>query len=47
MTDLRKKMIARERFDIPICQNCDIHLSWQHLKNDYDASGQPHPGKFL
>jgi radical SAM protein with 4Fe4S-binding SPASM domain len=47
MTELRKKMIARERFDIPICQNCDIHLSWQHLKNDYDASGEPHPGKFL
>lgn len=47
MTELRKKMIARERFDIPICQNCDIHLSWQHLKNDYDASGAPHPGKFL
>ena len=47
MTELRKKMIARERFDIPICQNCDIHLSWQHLKNDYDANGEPHAGKFL
>ncbi|GJL78656.1 MAG: tungsten cofactor oxidoreductase radical SAM maturase [Nitrospinaceae bacterium] len=47
LTELRKKMIARERFEIPICQNCDIHLSWQHLKNDYDRSGEPHPGKFL
>ena len=47
MTELRKKMTARQRFDIPICQNCDIHLSWHHLLNDYDASGAPHPGKFL
>jgi radical SAM protein with 4Fe4S-binding SPASM domain len=47
LTELRKKMIARKRFEIPICQNCDIHLSWQHLKNDYDANGEPFKGKFL
>lgn len=47
LTELRKKMIARKRFEIPICQNCDIHLSWHHLKNDYDANGEPFNGKFL
>lgn len=47
LTELRKKMIARKRFEIPICQNCDIHLSWHHLKNDYDANGEPFKGKFL
>ena len=47
LTELRKKMIARKRFDIPICQNCDIHLSWQNLKNDYDSTGEPFEGKFL
>lgn len=47
MTGLRKKMMARERFDIPICQNCDIHLSWQHLKNDFDLNGEPFSDQFL
>ncbi len=47
MTEMRKKMIARKRFDIPLCQNCDIHLSWHHLKNDYDGNGEPFPGRFL
>jgi len=47
LTELRKKMIARKRFEIPICQNCDIHLSWHHLKDDYDSSGEPFKGKFL
>ncbi len=47
LTELRKKMIARKRFEIPICQNCDIHLSWHHLKNDYDSDGEPFKGKFL
>ncbi|MFQ5450905.1 MAG: radical SAM/SPASM domain-containing protein [Nitrospinaceae bacterium] len=47
LTELRKKMIARKRFDIPLCQNCDIHLSWQHLKKDYDSAGNPLAGKFL
>ena len=47
LTELRKKMIARKRFEIPICQNCDIHLSWHHLKNDYDSNAEPFIGKFL
>jgi len=47
LTELRKKMIARKRFDIPLCQNCDIHLSWHHLKNDFDANGESFPGRFL
>ncbi len=47
MTGLRKKMIARKRFDIPLCQDCDIHLSWHHLKDHYDASARLKPGTFL
>ena len=34
-TKFRNKMIKRQRFDIPICQDCDLHLGWQNLKNHY------------
>ncbi len=47
MTELRKKMIARKRFDIPLCQDCDIHLSWQHLKDHFDGTGSLLPETFL
>ncbi len=39
MTKMRQKMRERKRFDIPICQECDIHLSWHNLKEYYDKSG--------
>lgn len=39
MKDFRKKMLKRERFEIPICQDCDIHLSWHNLNEYYDRSG--------
>ena len=39
MTKMRQKMRDRGRFDIPICQECDIHLSWHNLKEYYDKSG--------
>tara|TARA_B100000686_G_C16796004_1_gene982400 strand:+ start:3260 stop:4456 length:1197 start_codon:yes stop_codon:yes gene_type:complete len=34
-TKFRNKMTKRQRFDIPICQDCDLHLGWQNLKNHY------------
>ena len=40
MKNLRKKMINRERFEIPICKDCDIHLSWHNLNDYYDRTGQ-------
>ena len=40
MKDLRKKMIDRKRFEIPICQDCDIHLSWHNLNDYYDKGGK-------
>lgn len=40
MTDFRKKMVDRKRFDIPLCQTCDIHLSWHNLKAYYDENGR-------
>ena len=36
MTALRKKMVGRKRFEIPLCQNCDIHLSWHNLKQNFN-----------
>ena len=47
MTALRQQMVARKRFEIPLCENCDIHLSWHHLKDHYGPEGRPHAGKFL
>lgn len=35
----RKKMVERKRFDIPLCTDCDIHLSWHNLKYYYDRDG--------
>ena len=43
MKGLRKKMIDRERFEIPICQDCDIHLSWHNLNDYYDKAGKYRP----
>ncbi|KMP12242.1 hypothetical protein UZ36_01390 [Candidatus Nitromaritima sp. SCGC AAA799-C22] len=43
MKDLRKKMIARERFDVPICRDCDIHLSWHNLNDYYEKDGTFQP----
>lgn len=43
MNDLRKKMIDRGRFEIPICQDCDIHLSWHNLNDYYDKDGKFQP----
>ncbi|MFQ5717134.1 MAG: radical SAM/SPASM domain-containing protein, partial [Nitrospinales bacterium] len=39
LNKLRKQMIQRKRFEIPICQNCDLHLSWQDLKTYYEPDG--------
>ncbi|MEC7641585.1 MAG: radical SAM/SPASM domain-containing protein [Nitrospinota bacterium] len=39
LTELREKMVQRKRFEIPICKNCDLHLSWHNLKTYYN-----HPG---
>ena len=43
MKDLRKKMVDRARFEIPICQDCDIHLSWHNLNDYYDKTGKFRP----
>jgi len=43
--DLRRKMIRRERFDVSLCQNCDIHLSWHNLKVYYDDAGNFLPSR--
>ncbi|MFQ5671485.1 MAG: SPASM domain-containing protein [Nitrospinales bacterium] len=39
LTQLRQKMIQRKRFEIPICQDCDLHLSWRYLKTCYKPDG--------
>ncbi len=39
LTKVREQMIARQRFEIPLCQNCDIHLSWHNLQHYYDSQG--------
>ncbi len=44
-TALRRKMMERERFNIPICKNCDIHLSWHNLSEYYDKQGNLLPDK--
>ena len=43
MIKFREKMVERERFEIPICQDCDIHLSWHNLNDYYDKSGKFRP----
>jgi len=40
MKKLRAQMVNRKRFDVPICQDCDIHLSWHNLKEYYDDDGK-------
>ena len=39
MKKYRDQMVNRQRFDVAICQDCDIHLSWHNLKEYYDANG--------
>ena len=41
----REQMVSRKRFDVAICQDCDIHLSWHNLKEYYDTSGNFLPDK--
>ena len=36
----REQMVSRKRFDVAICQDCDIHLSWHNLKEYYDTNGK-------
>ena len=40
MKSYRKEMVNRERFKIPICQDCDIHLSWHNLNDYYGKDGK-------
>jgi len=35
----RDQMINRRRFEVAICQDCDIHLSWHNLNEYYDKNG--------
>jgi radical SAM protein with 4Fe4S-binding SPASM domain len=35
----RDQMINRKRFEVAICQDCDIHLSWHNLNEYYDNNG--------
>mgnify|MGYP000011693167 FL=1 len=37
---LRGQMVNRKRFEVPICQDCDIHLSWHNLNEYYDSNGK-------
>jgi len=39
MKNLRNQMVKRKRFEVSICQDCDIHLSWHNLNEYYDKSG--------
>ncbi len=39
MKNYRDQMVNRKRFDVAICQDCDIHLSWHNLKEYYDSNG--------
>ena len=39
MKNFRNQMVERKRFEVPLCQNCDIHLSWHNLKEYYDKGG--------
>ena len=35
----RDQMVNRKRFEVAICQDCDIHLSWHNLNEYYDKNG--------
>jgi len=39
MKGLRNQMVGRKRFEVPLCQDCDIHLSWHNLKEYYNKDG--------
>jgi radical SAM protein with 4Fe4S-binding SPASM domain len=39
MKSLRNQMVGRKRFEVPLCQDCDIHLSWHNLKEYYNKDG--------
>ena len=39
MKSHRDQMVSRNRFEVPICQDCDIHLSWHNLREYYDENG--------
>ena len=39
MKKYRDQMVNRQRFDVAICKDCDIHLSWHNLKEYYDTNG--------
>lgn len=43
MMNLREKMVRRERFEISLCKNCDIHLSWHYLKRYNNFNGESLP----
>lgn len=44
-TGIREQMIRRDRFGIPVCQNCDLHLGWHNLKDYYDQNGKFLPSR--
>jgi len=39
MKNYRNQMVGRKRFEVPLCQDCDIHLSWHNLKEYYNKDG--------
>jgi radical SAM protein with 4Fe4S-binding SPASM domain len=39
MKSYRNQMVGRKRFEVPLCHDCDIHLSWHNLKEYYDKDG--------
>ena len=47
MKKLRQEMEQRNRFKVPICQDCDIHLSWHNLTDFYDDRGELLPGRIF
>lgn len=40
MKNYRGQMVRRKRFDVAICRDCDIHVSWHNLKEYYDNNGE-------
>ena len=39
MKNFRNQMVGRKRFEVPLCKDCDIHLSWHNLKEYYNKDG--------
>jgi len=39
MKSFRNQMVGRKRYEVPLCQDCDIHLSWHNLKEYYNKDG--------